>query len=405
MFSVVIPTMWLYEPFLEFIDDLRSNQFVSEIIIIDNNTAARPQSEILSRTKIRLIPQAENIFVNPAWNLGIYYAKNEKICVLNDDVLFDLRLFKKMFALMEEEDFGVAGAHPGETKFFQTPFVDGNIDIKPWESPLPGKSDGYLFGFGTLFFVNKSKWIRIPDRLSIYYGDDWVHLTQDTFDRKIYLITNMFYSSPSAQTCTKILDQEEREIILEKEGEIYREEVAIFRDKAYQGYIESEYELACNTITDVHEHIPVLRQLSSECERVVELGVREGWSTRAFLTQRNRLRSYDIVMWPYVQHLFNTMRNVGRDFEYIHADSLEIELEECDMIFFDTEHTYDQLSKELHLHGNKASKYLVFHDTVSYDKALIPAIEEFLVLNPHWKIKHHYTNNNGLLILERDLND
>jgi hypothetical protein len=113
------------------------------------------------------------------------------------------------------------------------------------------------------------------------------------------------------------------------------------------------------------------------------------------------LRSYDIIKWPYVSHLFETMRNVGRDFEYIQASSLEIELDECDMIFFDTEHTYKQLSQELALHGNKSNRYLVFHDTVSYRDELIPAIDEFVKKNPHWDVVDHHMHNNGLLILER----
>ena len=71
---------------------------------------------------------------------------------------------------------------------------------------------------------------------------------------------------------------------------------------------------------------------------------------------------------------------------------------------------YDQLKKELELHGNKAKKYLAFHDTVTFGtrgessghKGLMPAIEGFLQDNPQWAIKHHYKNNNGLLVLERN---
>lgn len=399
MFSVVIPTMWKYEPFTKFLERLESYSLVNEILIIDNDPDNRP---VFAPTKkIKIITHGENIFVNPAWNLGVETASSEFICILNDDVIFDLGVFDKILPFMLQDNFGVAGAHPGETTLHQIPFRNGLIDVVPWQSPEPGKSNGYLFGFGTLYFVRKSKWFPIPPSIAIYYGDDWVHLTQDTYDRNIYLITNFFYHSPSAQTCTNILSAEERQFILETEGESYRQEVAIFRDAAYQGYMESEYKIACEVESDINEHVPTLRQLASECERVVELGVREGWSTRAFLTQRNRLRSYDIILWPYVSHLFNTMRNVGRDFEYIQASSLEVELDPCDMIFFDTDHTYEQLSAELRLHGNKASKYLVFHDTVSYEKALMPAINEFLAANEHWEVKKHYRNNNGLLVLER----
>lgn len=402
--SVVIPTMWRYSPFVDFVQKVADHPLVSEVIVFDNDYSSRPYEDPFDRHDVKLINTDKNNFVNPSWNMGIERAENDFICVLNDDVVFDLRVFDEIVPYMYNDDFGVAGAHPGELHLHQKPFVNGLIDIVPWESPLPGQSEGYLFGFGTLFFVKKSKWIPIPEKLSVYYGDDWVHLTQDTFDRKIYLITNFFYHSPSAQTCTSIFSEDQRNYILREEGEIYKQEVAIFRDKTYQEYIEGEYNLACTIKTDINEHIPILRQLASECERVVELGVREGWSTRAFLTQRNRLRSYDIILWPYVAHLFKTMQNIGRDFQYIQASSLDIELDDCDMIFFDTEHTYKQLNEELKLHGNKASKYLVFHDTVSFGHELMPAIQVFMDKNPQWVIKDEYTNNNGLLILER-IND
>lgn len=399
-FSVIIPTMWKYPFFCNFLDDLVIHPLVDEIIIIDNDQLERPDNDVLNNQKIKLISNGFNIFVNPAWNLGVRLAKNEHICVMNDDVLFDTRVFRKVLPVMKDTNFGCAGAHPGEEHLGQIPFRDGSIDLVEWKERL--SHHNFVFGFGTLFFVNKSTWFKIPETLSIYYGDDWVHETQRIYDRNLFLITNLFYSSPSAQTCSKIMSEDERHYVLGVEGEYFVKEFTKFKDDAYQNYIESEYALACTTPTDINEHIPTLRSLAEKCTSVIELGVREGWSTRAFLTQKIKLRSYDIVMWPYVAHLFQTMKNIGRDFDYIHASSLDIELDMCDMIFFDTEHTYEQLSKELVLHGNKANKYLVFHDTTSYESVLMPAIDEFMRFNPQWAIQHRYYNNNGLLVLERN---
>ena len=46
--------------------------------------------------------------------------------------------------------------------------------------------------------------------------------------------------------------------------------------------------------------------------------------------------------------------------EFIEASSLDVNIENSHCIFFDTDHTYKQLSQELHLHGNKSKKYLLF---------------------------------------------
>lgn len=165
--------------------------------------------------------------------------------------------------------------------------------------------------------------------------------------------------------------------------------------------IDQEYILACNIISDINEHVPIIKDYAEECESIIEFGVRTGVSTRALLTTDKKIRSYDIVEDPGVRHLFNLAKYIGKDVEYIIADTLKIEVDPVDMIFIDTEHTYNQLSQELRLHGNKAKKYLMFHDTVSYSGELNRAILEFLTYNKEWVVKEFRQNNNGLTILER----
>ena len=77
-------------------------------------------------------------------------------------------------------------------------------------------------------------------------------------------------------------------------------------------------------------------------------------------------------------------------------------------MFIDTLHTYEQLIQELRRHGNKAKKYLAFHDTETFGtvseqggRGLNLAIAEFMLENPHWVTEKVYKNNNGLTILRR----
>ena len=90
------------------------------------------------------------------------------------------------------------------------------------------------------------------------------------------------------------------------------------------------------------------------------------------------------------------------------------------MLFIDTWHSGSQLKRELNIHGNKANKFLVFHDTQTYgcrdekenwrdfadkrpmpNEGLIAPIINFVIANPEWKFKEFRTNNNGLTVLER----
>ena len=47
--------------------------------------------------------------------------------------------------------------------------------------------------------------------------------------------------------------------------------------------IRREFLRACQTPSDINEHLPMLYYLASQCIGVVEFGVRYGASTRAFM--------------------------------------------------------------------------------------------------------------------------
>ena len=174
------------------------------------------------------------------------------------------------------------------------------------------------------------------------------------------------------------------------------------------------YEEKCKTQSDINEHLPTLKSLAEECETVVEMGVRTIVSTWALLAGNPKsLLSIDIkhpeVHGSDINQVEQLATEAGIEFSFLEADTTQIEIEECDFLFIDTWHVYDQLKKELELHGNKAKKYLAFHDTVTFGlrgetagyAGLLPAIAEFTQANPQWILHQHYKNNNGLMVLKR----
>lgn len=172
------------------------------------------------------------------------------------------------------------------------------------------------------------------------------------------------------------------------------------------------FEHKCNDNSDICQHMETLRKYTEGCNIVVELGVRSIVATWAFLAGKPKmLISVDIHHPSYYKEydpqgcdlelVERLSKEQGINFRFIQENSLRVTLPESDLIFFDTLHTYYQLLQELSLHGNRASKYLIFHDTETYKKELMPAIKEFISDNPHWVIHEKYTNNNGLLILKR----
>ena len=178
--------------------------------------------------------------------------------------------------------------------------------------------------------------------------------------------------------------------------------------------LETIYQEKCNTPSDINEHLPVLKRYTEECNHVTEMGVRWVVSTYAFMMGKPKtLISYDIEpveKWGTDrQFLVDLAKENGTHFEFHIADTLNLTIKETDLLFLDTNHTYNQVKGELALHGNKSNKYIIFHDTTSFEFGgfdgdtigIWPAIQEFLDANSHWFIHERLLNNNGLTVLKR----
>lgn len=170
-----------------------------------------------------------------------------------------------------------------------------------------------------------------------------------------------------------------------------------------------EFYKACNTPTDINQHLPLLNGICNLCESVTEFGVRDGQSTRAILaSSTQKIRSYDLVLNPNVSRMFMAAQQFqNRNAAYIQGDSRLIDIDQTDLLFIDTDHNYSQLKIELERHHTKVNKYIVFHDTHTFGttcedgKGLLPAILEFLRDNREWVVNYHTTENNGFTILEK----
>lgn len=171
---------------------------------------------------------------------------------------------------------------------------------------------------------------------------------------------------------------------------------------------EKEYQDACARDTDIHEHLPVLSELTSQCTHVTELGVGWAQSTRAFLRHDIELHSYEFMPQPGICEFFEEAKNAGRNVTLHIDDTRKVDIAETDLLFVDSLHIYEQVQKELELHASKARKYIGFHDTTTYadngefgGKGIWPAIQEFIDSHPEWQLVERRTNNNGLTILKR----
>jgi len=200
-------------------------------------------------------------------------------------------------------------------------------------------------------------------------------------------------------------------------------------------FVENTYNCCCNSPGDINEHLPTLMKYATECESVIELGVRgciSSWALLKGLLNNNKNKK-SILLNDIEQCDINDFLRITKDldvdvkYEWINDLNLTID-SNVDMTFIDTWHVYGQLKRELDKFSKITNKYIIMHDTTideidgetirnnwdankqsietgfpieEINSGLWKAIEEFLNNNNEWKLKERYTNNNGLTILEK----
>lgn len=156
--------------------NLNACSAVSEIILVDNAPSAKPEG-LPQLTKLVHLPQEENIYVNPAWNLGVQYATSDKICICNDDVLFDCDL---IFGHFETRGLnGITGIHPD------------SFDHSTWNEgdPIRSKEVHIKQMWACILFLNQRSYRQIPEEMKIWWGDAWL----------------AWYARPASSIITKVI--------------------------------------------------------------------------------------------------------------------------------------------------------------------------------------------------------
>jgi len=160
MFSLIIPTMWKSTLFHKSIMEYKKISKISEIIIINNDPTYKVPT-YFKHNKIRILTQKENIFVNPAWNLGVLEAKNENLIIANDDI--QIAKLNWVLGVVEKhlKKYDLLGFDISKTN------KTNLVEIKPL--PKPSRRP---HAFGVFMITKKSKYVKIPDEIKIWYGDD-----------------------------------------------------------------------------------------------------------------------------------------------------------------------------------------------------------------------------------------
>ena len=170
-------------------------------------------------------------------------------------------------------------------------------------------------------------------------------------------------------------------------------------------------------------HLPRLREYATGCADAIEFGTRHGASASALLLGASRVISYDLVR---SRRIADLAAAAGNRWTFSQQDSRQAPVMPCDLLFLDSHHTYTQLAAELERHADAVTRWLIFHDTMTFGSigadgesgcpsfqlirgTQIPrahygirlAIDELQIRDPSWRTWAHYPESHGLLVLKR----
>ena len=185
--------------------------------------------------------------------------------------------------------------------------------------------------------------------------------------------------------------------------------------------------------SEINEHLVTLRDIGKEIDTVLEFGT--GLLARSAVSwiaaRVARLETWDIKpLGALVEKRLRDMARMSHTRLLIQKGSTdEVFVDrDHDLLFTNGRHRGKTLASELANNHQHIRRYIIIHDVVTFgwnaksripnvmirdfqnvkiptaDDGLLPAIFGFLSEHPEWKIRRCYTNNNGLLILERAAN-
>jgi len=176
--------------------------------------------------------------------------------------------------------------------------------------------------------------------------------------------------------------------------------------------LDELYARACNNVSDVFLHCPMIKELASRCQHVTELGLNSlGICVSVMAGQPSTFIAYGKNKEKVDEIIKEIPDDVGRTHLKIRAgDSLKIQIEETEMLIIDTYHTYSQLNNELLKHAGNATKYIVIISSYAFalrgedgsSPGVMDAVVEFVAKNDRWEIIYNERKNNGMLVLQRE---
>lgn len=423
--SVVIPTKSNLTGLQSLVKQLMTDKKVCRVIVVADGKETYEKLDFLPAVVTKVYVE-NGAGIHKMWNIGLGLSEfGSHVFFVNDDVsLKDNCVSDLVAALDKDPTIGLISPQYAQVQ------LSNETESR---TTCRGRYDGTggMAGFAMMLAGDLAQYFAFNEDMKWWYGDDYlVDWTWKVAERRCVITDKTSCLHFHSQTVNNN-PPENFAAIVNNDRMVYEQLIEKLNHAlplAAELYFMNLVNQPDRGSVDIVEHLPTLRNLANECKHVTEFGTRWGISTSALICgQPDTVVSYDInrgFFEPYKSEAEALAQTAGVNFQFVEGDVLGVDIEETDLLFIDTYHTYNQLTKELNKHSSKVKKYIVLHDTVTYGtedekpydngvvsdqltglqsatQGLWMALEDFLEANTDWMVKEHYENNNGLTVLER----
>lgn len=356
------------------VKQLRDQGECDQIIVCDNGSGNKTKAW-LRRQPDLVVLDCPDLGIHEMWNRAADWVtknagqrRNVNVAFLNNDIRIGEEFISRLSsALRSERDLvAVSGNYDGRR-------AEGDELYVRTDEICAVRYDG-TGGFGGFAFLARGEWFqsgyRFPEECRWWFGDNDLIRAALTAGGHVGIAyrAGVEHLEGGGKTAGDPLWSRYSEQ-LERDRLAFEERWRRIQT-ARQGppaTLEDAYKAVCETPSDVNEHLPTLVEICArlDAKRVIELGVRGGTSTIAWLygvcETEGELWSVDVSQPPPIKHSrWHFVR--GEDTDPFVLSQLP---EEVDAVFVDTDHRYDLTREEIQLYAPRVRSggCMIFHDT------------------------------------------
>lgn len=204
MIDIVIPTLVLSdsETFNYSLVEASNSPVVNKIFVIDNSGTNLFSSTL---NKVETISLDKNIYVNPAWNLGVSLSNTDNVLIMNDDIACRKENYDYIDDLLMSQECGLCSINSVDINCLEDYTNNKFIKSKVQSNEKFGNPDNNKTGW---FFALKRKlWKNIPAPIKIIYGDDLIFMRVRKLGYSTKNITNLSIGHLASKTINQVMDQ------------------------------------------------------------------------------------------------------------------------------------------------------------------------------------------------------